>query len=68
MWVHSMKNKNTMTIKFRISPKLFSLAKSRANRFYDGNLSLFLREAISDHKIKRPPQRKKKTAPKHEEK
>jgi hypothetical protein len=49
-----MTDKATMTIKFRLSPSEYRTLRSRANRYYGGNLSRCIKAAISEHKIKRP--------------
>jgi hypothetical protein len=50
-----MKDKNTMTIKFRISPKLFLTLNSRAQRYTKGNISKLIRDAIKEYKTKKAP-------------
>jgi predicted DNA-binding protein len=51
-----MEDKNTMTIKIRLSPSLYARAKGRSNRWYKGNLSKFVRDAIEE-KTKAPIKR-----------
>jgi len=51
-----MEDKNTMTIKIRISPSLYARLKSRSNRWYKGNISKFIRDAIEE-KTKAPVKR-----------
>jgi hypothetical protein len=48
-----MKDKATMTIKFRISPSEFKILHAKAQRFEDGNMSQLIKKAIQDYKIKR---------------
>lgn len=50
-----MKEKSTMTIKFRLTPSEYRRLKSRANRYTDGNVSKFIKLAIEALKQKAPP-------------
>jgi hypothetical protein len=49
-----MKDKATLTIKIRISPNEMKILRSRAERYYNGNLSKCIKEAIREHKTKKP--------------
>jgi len=52
-----MKEKSTMTIKFRLTPSEFKKLHARANRYTSGNVSEFIKQAISDYKLKKRPHR-----------